>query len=41
MTTPSTPSPSPSLKEVAREELDLLVAGGHGDPRSVLGAHPH
>jgi 1,4-alpha-glucan branching enzyme len=37
MTTPSTPSPKP----VDREELDLLLAGGHGDPHSVLGAHPH
>ncbi|WP_168583509.1 1,4-alpha-glucan branching protein GlgB [Gephyromycinifex aptenodytis] len=26
---------------VPLDELDLLVRGGHGDPHSILGAHPH
>ncbi|WP_245643048.1 1,4-alpha-glucan branching protein GlgB, partial [Piscicoccus intestinalis] len=26
---------------VAPQTIDLLVRGGHGDPHSVLGAHPH
>lgn len=29
------------IKPIERTELDLLVQGGHGDPHSVLGAHPH
>ncbi|MBC9733137.1 1,4-alpha-glucan branching protein GlgB [Nocardioides marmotae] len=47
MTTPrSTPSTgtstgTPSVRPVAREQLDLILTGGHGDPHSVLGAHPH
>ncbi|MCR6031703.1 1,4-alpha-glucan branching protein GlgB [Nocardioides sp. zg-579] len=49
--TPSTGSPAgtstgtstgtPSVRPVAREQLDLILTGGHGDPHSVLGAHPH
>ncbi|NHC23230.1 1,4-alpha-glucan branching protein GlgB [Nocardioides sp. IC4_145] len=52
MTTPSTPGSTAgstpastpataTVKPVDRDELDLLLAGGHGDPHSVLGAHPH
>jgi len=29
------------IRPVDREELDLLVAGGHGNPHGVLGAHVH
>ena len=28
-------------RSVSHDELELLVSGGHGDPHSVLGAHPH
>ncbi|MGH3443887.1 MAG: GlgB N-terminal domain-containing protein, partial [Nocardioidaceae bacterium] len=31
------PTPLP----VRKEELDQLVDGRHGDPHSILGAHPH
>ena len=34
-TTPTTPRP------LDRSVLDLVVAGRHGDPHAVLGAHPH
>ncbi|MGL5811516.1 MAG: 1,4-alpha-glucan branching protein GlgB [Nocardioides sp.] len=30
-----------AIKPVATEELDQIVAGQHGSPHSVLGAHPH
>ncbi|MDN4162806.1 1,4-alpha-glucan branching protein GlgB [Nocardioides abyssi] len=36
-----TPGSGPTARPVDREQLDLLLAGGHGDPHSVLGAHPH
>ncbi len=34
-------STSKAPRQVDRSVLDLLVEGRHGDPHSVLGAHPH
>ncbi|GMA40467.1 hypothetical protein GCM10025883_25120 [Mobilicoccus caccae] len=31
----------PGARHVHLHEIDLLVRGGHGDPHSILGAHPH
>ena len=38
---PPSPRPDRDLAPVPRSEIDQLVAGEHGDPHHVLGAHPH
>ena len=35
------PASSPTPAPVPTHTLDLLVDGRHGDPHSILGAHPH
>jgi 1,4-alpha-glucan branching enzyme len=41
MTLPRDTTPERTAKPVPLSEIDLLVAGEHGDPHAILGAHPH
>ncbi len=40
-TVPTATGPSPKVKPLPSDEVELLVRGHHGNPHSLLGAHPH